>query len=112
MCEAVSPLTAASDGVRVRLRVQPRARRDRVDGLVAEADGGLAVKLAVIAAPEDGKANDAVIRLLAREWGVARSTIDVVAGAGNRRKVVHVQGPPAELAARLTVWIGNLGERK
>jgi uncharacterized protein (TIGR00251 family) len=107
-----SPLAVAADGVRVRLRVQPRARRDRVDGLIAEADGGLAVKLAVTAAPEDGKANDAVIGLLAREWGVARSTIDVVVGAGNRCKVVHVQGQPAELALRLTDWIGNLGERK
>ena len=107
-----SPLAVVAGGVRIRLRVQPRARRDRVEGLIAEADGGLALKLAVTAAPEDGKANDAVVALLAREWGVARSTIDVVVGAGNRHKVVHVQGPPAELAARLTDWIGHLEERK
>jgi hypothetical protein len=99
----------APSGVRVRLRVQPRARRDRIDGLVAEADGGIAVKLAVSAPPEDGKANAAVIALLAREWGVAKSALDVVAGVADRRKVVHVRGSPAELAARLARWIEELG---
>src|SRR5262245_19909874 len=52
-----SPFSPVGDGIRVRLRVQPRARRNRVDGLVAETDGALALKVAVTAPPEDGKAN-------------------------------------------------------
>ena len=78
---APSPFGAAADGVRLRLRVQPRARRNQVDGLVAEADGGVALKVAVTAAPEDGKANAAVIALLAKAWGLPKSAFTVVAGA-------------------------------
>ena len=58
---APSPFSVASDGVRVRLRVHPRARRTAVDGLGAEADGAMAIKVAVTAAPEDGKANTATV---------------------------------------------------
>lgn len=112
MSKPAPPLTILAGGVRVRLRVHPRARRNRIHGLIAEADGGAAVWLAVTAAPENGKANAAVIAVLAKEWGVAKSAIAVVVGAGDRHKVVHVAGPPAELAARLADWIGKLGMRK
>src|SRR5882724_11845647 len=57
------PFLSAGDGVRVRLRVQPRARRNRIDGLVAEADGGVALNVAVTAPPEDGEANSTVSAL-------------------------------------------------
>ena len=62
-------------------------------GLLAEPDGNhgrkeRALKISVTAAPEGGKANEAVIALLAKEWGVAKSAISVVTGATDRRKVV------------------------
>jgi uncharacterized protein YggU (UPF0235/DUF167 family) len=63
------------------------------------------LKVAVTAAPEDGKANAAVIALLAREWGVAKSAISVVAGATDRRKLVEIRGPSQELLARLQSWL-------
>ena len=87
--------------MRVRLRVQPRARRNRVDGLIAEADGALALKVAVTAPPEDGKANAAVIALLAKAWGMPKSAFSVVAGAIDRRKIIHLQGDPARLMQAL-----------
>ncbi|MGH6931355.1 MAG: DUF167 domain-containing protein [Dongiaceae bacterium] len=105
-------MSAVADGVRVRLRVQPRARTNRVHGLGADADGGAAVKLTVTAAPEDGKANAAVIELLAREWGLAKSAMKIVLGAADRRKVIQVAGRPTELMARLTDWIEGLETRK
>lgn len=97
-----------ADGVRLRVRVQPRARRNRIDGLVAEADGGVAVKLAVTATPADGKANAAVVALLAEAWGIAGSTVSVAAGAADRRKIVHVAGDPAQLQQRLAEWLAGL----
>jgi len=105
---ASSPFSAGADGVRIRLRVQPRARRNRVDGLVADADGGVALKVAVTEAPEDGKANAAVIALLAKAWGHPKSALTVVAGAADRHKIIHLQGDPARLMQALEPWLQEL----
>lgn len=102
---AASPVSVVAGGVRVRLKVAPRASRNRVEGLAAEADGGVALKVSVTAAPEGGKANAAVIRLLAAEWGVPRSTVEVVLGAADRRKVLRVAGDPAGLSRSINDWI-------
>ena len=75
-------------GIRLRLKVQPKARREGVTGLAPDPDGsdstGWALKLSVGAPPEDGKANAAVIALLAEKLGVAKSAISVVSGATDR----------------------------
>ena len=99
------PFRACPGGVRVRLKVTPKAKRAQFGGLLDEPDGEKALKVAVTAAPEGGKANDAVIALLAREWGVAKSAISVVAGATDRRKLVEIRGPSQELLARLQGWL-------
>jgi uncharacterized protein len=102
-----APVAIAADGLRIRVKVAPRAAANRIEGLAPEADGGVALKVAVTAAPEDGKANAALIKLLAREWGVAKSTVTVVAGAADRRKLLHVAGSPRALAERLERWLAN-----
>jgi uncharacterized protein len=99
------PFRACPDGVRVRLKVAPKAKRAQIGGLLDEPDGAKALKVSVTAAPEDGKANAAVIALLAKEWGVAKSAISVVAGATDRRKLVEIRGPSRELLARLQSWL-------
>lgn len=104
---AASPVSIVAGGARVRLKVAPRAARNRVEGLAPEADGGVALKVSVTAAPEDGKANAAVVKLLAAEWDVPRSTVEVVLGAADRRKVVQVSGEPARLARMLTDWLAR-----
>ena len=103
----LSPVTLSGDGVRVALRVTPRAGRDRIDGIVADADGRAALKLSVTAAPEDGKANMAVLKLLAKAWGVPRTALSVASGAGARRKIVHVAGDGQALARRINAWLGE-----
>ena len=102
------PFIPAGDGVRVRLRVQPRARRNQIDGVVTEADGGAAIKVAVTAPPEDGKANAAVIALLAKAWNLPKSALTVVVGAADRRKIIHLQGDPARLMQALAPWLKDL----
>ena len=84
------------------LRVQPRARRNQVDGLAAMPDGAVALKVAVTAPPEDGKANAALLRLLARTWGLAPRRLALVAGAKDRVKTVLVAGDAAQLLATLS----------
>jgi uncharacterized protein len=98
-------------GIRLRLKVQPRARRPGIVGLAAEADGGCSLKLAVAAPPEDGKANAAVVALLAGTLGVAKSAISVVSGATDRRKLVEIRGEPERLRGALRTLLRQPDER-
>jgi uncharacterized protein (TIGR00251 family) len=86
------------NGVTIELRVQPRARRTALEA------SGDALKAAVTAPPEDGKANDAVIALLSQEWRLPKSVFAVIKGAAARNKTVSVSGEPANLATRIGEW--------
>lgn len=101
-------LQPAADGVRVRLRVTPRASSAAVRGVVADDAGRAALAVQVTAAPEDGRANDAVVALLARQWRLPRSALTVAQGAAARIKILHVAGEPAALMARLAAWVSDL----
>jgi uncharacterized protein YggU (UPF0235/DUF167 family) len=85
-------------GVTVELRAQPRARR------TALACSGGALKAQVTAPAEDGRANAAVIDLLAATWRLPKSAFDVTRGATSRDKVITIAGEPALLAARIMDW--------
>jgi uncharacterized protein (TIGR00251 family) len=103
------PFAPARDGVRLAVRLVPGARAERVLGLAPEAEGGVALKLAVTAPPEGGKANAALLRFLARLLRVPKSDLMLVQGEADRRKVVHVKGDPATLSraveAGLRPWL-------
>ena len=73
--------------VRFAVRLTPRGGSDHVDGVV---DGTLRVRVA--APPVEGAANQALLRLIARELGVARQDVRLVAGANGRTKLVAVDG--------------------
>lgn len=102
---AASPFAAAPDGVRVAVRLTPKASRDSVDGLKPTAAGGVELAVKVTAAPEKGKANAALIRLLAKQWRVAAGDIELVAGETDRHKTLKVRGAAGDLLARLTAWL-------
>ncbi|MGH6883299.1 DUF167 domain-containing protein [Hypericibacter sp.] len=101
------PFAAVSDGLRLRVRLTPKARRSAIDGLMAEADGSVVLKVAVTAVPEKGRANEALIELLAREWRIARSSITLESGATDRRKLLHLAGDPMALEALVTDWLAR-----
>lgn len=103
-----TPAVAVADGVRVSIRLTPKAARDRIDGLADEPDGGSVLKVAVTAVPEDGKANAALIKFLSKQWRVPKSTIRIVQGATDRRKVLHITGRPQDLMASLEQWMAML----
>lgn len=87
------------------MRVTPKSNRNRIEGLAGEADGGTALRVAVTAAPEGGKANAALVKLLAKAWRLPKTSISVVAGAAGRRKTLFVEGEPGALMARLGAWL-------
>jgi uncharacterized protein (TIGR00251 family) len=101
------PFAAVSDGLRLRVKLTPKARHSAIDGMATEADGSVALKVAVTAVPEKGRANEALIELLAREWRIARSRITLESGATDRRKTLHLAGDPMSLEALLTAWLAH-----
>ena len=100
-----APYAAAAGGLRVALKVTPKAARAAIGGLGADADGRAYLKVAVTAAPERGKANAAVIKLLARAWRLPPSALSITGGATARRKTLHVAGDTPELLKHLNEWI-------
>ncbi|MBI2761626.1 MAG: DUF167 domain-containing protein [Chloroflexi bacterium] len=82
---------------RLVVRVTPRSSRDHIE----VSDDG-AWRAWLTAPPFDGKANDALVRLLARRLGVPQRDVRVVRGQSGRDKVVEVDGlDEAEVARRL-----------
>jgi uncharacterized protein (TIGR00251 family) len=74
--------------VELNIKVIPRAAKTEMAGEMA--DGTLKVR--VKAVPEDGKANEELCHFLARQYGVARSSVEIVSGATSQRKRVRIRG--------------------
>jgi uncharacterized protein YggU (UPF0235/DUF167 family) len=77
----------ATPSTRVRFRVSPGARPSQLIGRYG--DGW---KVRVTAAPEGGRANEAVLELLAAELDLPRRSLSIVSGHGAREKVVQMEG--------------------
>ena len=80
-----------SGEVTFSVRVTPRAARDAIDGVFDDSRGG-ALKVRVSEPPIDGRANEAVRRLLAKRLNVRLSAVRIVAGEQSRTKRVSIAG--------------------
>jgi uncharacterized protein (TIGR00251 family) len=100
-------LTRHAGGARVALKVTPRAAASRVQGVELNGAGPAHLAVRISAPPEAGRANAALIRLLARRWGVPQRDLELVSGAGARHKVLHVHGSPDAVIARLRAIEGG-----
>lgn len=76
----------AVDGAEFALRVTPNAARNSIS-----IDGGV-MRVTVTCLPEDGLANAAVLALLAKALGVAKTRLNLIRGAKSRDKVVRLAG--------------------
>ena len=92
-----------ASGVTVELRVQPRARQAALETAAG------ALKAQVTAPPEDGKANAAVVALLAEAWRLPKSSFDVIKGQTARAKTVRIAGEPGLIAERVAHWMQSHG---
>ncbi len=84
-----SSITA--EAVTFRIRVIPRASKTEI---VGEVDG--AVKVRVASPPVDGAANAELIKLFAKKFGVAKSSVEIVSGLASRTKQIRITGVTAE----------------
>ena len=101
MTAGTKPYRTDGGQLQLSVRVTPKAGADAVDGLYLRDDGTVSLKLRVRAQPEKGKANKAVIAVLAKGLGCAKSNLSLSAGLRDRTKTVMIEGDPAELARRI-----------
>ncbi|MET3927762.1 DUF167 family protein [Devosia sp. 2618] len=88
-CYGLSPT-----GLSLFVRVTPNAGRDVIEGVETRDDGTAVLRLRVKAVPDKGKANAAVVALLAKALGVPKSAVSVVSGETARLKTIAIVGEP------------------
>ncbi len=92
----------AKDGIVLRVHVQPGAGREAIIGT-----HGDALKVRVVAPPVSGRANEAVLSLLAHEFDVEAATLEITSGETSRVKRVKFSGiEPDDFEKRLRVLVG------
>ncbi|MBA8878002.1 DUF167 family protein [Phyllobacterium myrsinacearum] len=89
------------DCITLFVRLTPKSARDAIEGVEETDDGRAHLKARVRAVPEDGKANAALEKLLAKWLGVAVRDVSIGAGATSRLKQIKVSGDPEALAVKL-----------
>jgi uncharacterized protein len=95
------PWAARTDGLTLHVRLTPKSSRDTLEGVETLADGQSVLKARVRAVPEDGKANDALIALVAKSLKIPVSRLRIASGASSRHKVLALEGDAADLAMKL-----------
>ena len=101
------PWSVRDDGLLVEIRLTPRAAMDRIEGIETLADGLSVLKARVRAVPENGLANEALLKILAKTLGLPASRARLLSGDKARRKSVLLAGDPQELASRLRAMLDS-----
>jgi uncharacterized protein (TIGR00251 family) len=81
------PVQESAKGIVFAVKVQPRARRNAITGIVGDM-----LKLALAAPPVDGRANQAVIEFLAELFEIPRHSVTIASGETSRNKMVRISG--------------------
>ncbi len=93
-----NPFRTSSEGLRLIVKLQPASRRNAILGRVEIADGQQALKIALTAPPVDGKANTALIAFIAKQFGLAKRSVEIERGLTDRVKRLHLRGDSEGLA--------------
>ena len=102
----MKPYAASEGGVRLALRLTPRASRNGVDGIVRDAEGRPLLKLRLVAPPVEGAANAALIAYLAKTLSLRKADIVIRSGETSRVKILQLAGDSAVLLQKLDAWLG------
>lgn len=95
------PAKTPPGGITIAVRVQPKSRHPGLLGIVAGVDGRERLRIAVAEPPTEGRATEAVRRVLAQFLDVPTMNVKLVAGGASRDKLFVVAGDTADLISRL-----------
>lgn len=98
---ADAPWRATAGGLMLVVRLTPKGGRDAIDGVEIMSDGRPVLKARVRAAPEDGKANAALVEFLAKALRVPRSAVTLASGQTSRIKILEIVGEADALGKAL-----------
>jgi uncharacterized protein (TIGR00251 family) len=106
---AETPWLAEAEGVTLWLRLTPKGGRDAINGVETLADGKTVLKARVRAAPEDGRANAALIELIAKALAAPKKAVTIRSGETSRVKKLFIAGDPATTIDALARLASNNG---
>lgn len=95
------PFEIFADCLKLSVRLTPNGGRDTIDAVERDADGAAYLKARVTAVPEKGKANKALITLIAKTLKLPKSAITVISGDTARKKILRIDGDPEDLIGKL-----------
>ncbi|EPE95827.1 DUF167 domain-containing protein [Rhizobium grahamii] len=101
------PWAAFTDHISLAVRLTPNGGRDAIDGIEVDAEGKSRLKARVAAVPEKGKANKALIALIAKSLAVAKSSVSIASGDTSRKKILRIDGDPEDLIRKLSALLGS-----
>ena len=102
MCsDRAQPFSVGPDGLTLYIRLTPKGGRDAIDGVETLSDGKAVLKARVRSVPEEGKANKALIKLIAEMLNCSITSIDIVSGASSRIKTLKIVGDGHSLGERV-----------
>ena len=88
-----------TEGILLRVRLSPNSSCCYCGGIWVNAEGTEYLKASVTEVPEKGKANAALVKLLAKQFKVAKSAVDLISGETDRCKKLVVSGDSVKLGA-------------
>ncbi len=102
------PITLHAKGVRLAIKLTPKAAHNRFSSVEKSADGSAYLKAYVTVVPENGKANKSLIKMLSKSCKLPASDISVASGVTSRNKQLLIVGNGQELTLRLRKWIKDI----
>lgn len=96
------PLCRDGGACVLSVHATPKASRDAIEGIEEDANGKCWLRLRVTSPPEEGRANKAVVKLLAKQWKIAAGRFTLIQGETARYKRIRIVASYEEIAACLT----------
>jgi uncharacterized protein (TIGR00251 family) len=100
------PWRIRGDEALLTVRLTPKSSRDEIEGLGQNADGAEFLKVRVRAVPQDGEANAALIRLIAKALRLPSTSVRIQSGGASRVKTLALSGDPIAISQALARLCG------
>jgi uncharacterized protein len=103
------PFAVEKGGVRLAVRLTPRASRNGCDGIMLGADGKPVLQIRLLAPPVEGAANKALIAFLADALALRKTSFSIRSGETARFKIIFIEGDGSAIIAKLKHWVACAG---
>lgn len=93
--------TIKENGLVFSIRVSAKAKKNSIGGIIKDSDSKLRLKIYTTSAPQNGKANVAILKLLSSAWNLSNKQIAIIHGLRQRDKILFLKGDPSTLLSHL-----------